>query len=76
MVDGVNLGKKALLGFSLAIAGIVILFLPLSLGLMAGFPFGLWTDDEAVRSTPTPRSQSRPTACFATQTRWRDGSSL
>ena len=42
-----NLGKKALLGFSLAVAGIVILFLPLSLGLMAGFPFGLWTDEEA-----------------------------
>ena len=37
--------KKAVLGFSIAIAGILILFLPFSLGLMAGFPFGLWTDE-------------------------------
>ena len=42
---GVNVRKKVLIGVAIAIASIVILFLPLSLGLMAGFPFGLWSDE-------------------------------
>jgi hypothetical protein len=42
----VTLRKKVLFGTAVAIACIVALWLPLALGLMAGFPFSLWTDDE------------------------------
>jgi hypothetical protein len=38
--------KKGLLGLAIAIACILTLFLPLALGLMAGFPFALWMDEE------------------------------
>ena len=38
-----SLLKKGLLGCAIAIAGIAILFVPLALGLMAGFPF--WMDE-------------------------------
>lgn len=41
-----NLLKKGLLGVAIAIAVIAILFVPLALGLMAGFPFALWTDEK------------------------------
>jgi hypothetical protein len=42
----VNLRKKLLFGTAVAVACIVALWLPLGLGLMAGFPFSLWTDDK------------------------------
>ena len=39
-----SLFKKVLLGFAIAIAIISLVWLPLALGLMAGFPFALWDD--------------------------------
>jgi hypothetical protein len=42
----VNLPKKGLLVLAAVIALGWILFLPLALGAMAGFPFALWEDDE------------------------------
>jgi hypothetical protein len=44
----VRLLKKAALGFAIATAIIFVFWLPLALGLMAGFPFALWTDDDEV----------------------------
>ena len=40
--------KKTLLGAAIATALIFVFWLPLALGLMAGFPFALWTDDDEV----------------------------
>jgi hypothetical protein len=42
----VSLLKKVLIGVGITIAGIWMLFLPLALALMAGFPFSLWADEE------------------------------
>lgn len=39
-----SLLKKVLLGFAIVIAIISMVWLPLALGLMAGFPFALWDD--------------------------------
>lgn len=41
-----SLLAKCLLGVAIATAAIGVLFLPLALGLMAGFPFSLWTDEK------------------------------
>ena len=46
-----NVTKKVGLGVSITIASIAILFLPLALGLMAGFPFALWSDSSATDYT-------------------------
>jgi hypothetical protein len=40
----VSLRKKVLLGIASAVAVIAVLWLPIALGLMAGFPFSLWDD--------------------------------
>jgi hypothetical protein len=48
MVSGMSLFKKSLLGVAIAIGIIFALSTPLALGLMAGFPFALWTDNKKV----------------------------
>ena len=40
--------KKVLLGFAIAFALILVFWLPLALGLMAGFPFALWSEEPEV----------------------------
>jgi hypothetical protein len=44
-----SLLKKVLLSFAAAIAIISVFWFPLALGLMAGFPFALWMDEEDVK---------------------------
>jgi hypothetical protein len=46
MDSGMTRMKKLLLGLGIAVTLIFVLWLPLALGLMAGFPFALWRDDE------------------------------
>jgi len=47
MVSSMSLLKKVLLSFAAAIAIISVFWLPLALGLMAGFPF--WMDEPDVK---------------------------
>lgn len=53
MSDGVSRRKKVVLGLAIAIALIWALWLPLALGLMAGFPFALWQDEREVKPVGT-----------------------
>jgi len=41
-----SLFKKSLLGVAIAFGIIFVFWFPLALGLMAGFPFALWTDNK------------------------------
>jgi hypothetical protein len=45
LIGQMSLPKKVLVGLATAVAIISVLWFPLALGLMAGFPFALWMDE-------------------------------
>jgi hypothetical protein len=67
----VSLRKKVLLGFASAVAIIAVFWLPLALGLMAGFPFSLWDDPgDPVAPVGARATFEESAACLAGYELW------
>lgn len=63
--------KKVLLGLAIAIAIISVVWFPLALGLMAGFPFALWDDPgEPVAPVGTRATFEESAECLAGYELW------